>query len=461
MITIKNYNFDYFRYLFITSGIILFGILLKVFDKRPYVLIETALLTFGLLFALIYLSDNKKELIGTSKIFLLFLIYLFIFNLSMVFLRPFEVDVTFFDALFFSIQEFRLSTLGYFLPLLFLPIAFYERDKVVTIFITLAKIAIAYTIFEQVVSMIGFRTFFESLYYNSGVVTSNQIGVKSFGIYRIWGLIGSPQILGVFHIMTLALMLHSKEYIWAFLSGLCIFLSTSKTAILILILLLFLYLLVNRRYLLFILTSMLVFLIGFTLYSISEHMVATMSTDYPHIQKFVQSIQGYFYIMINEIDINHEIEVRYVNETGALMKIYEYFRLNPLELFFGKGITYSFMTTTTLSQSVFAEPDTRINDLFYLGLSSDFYILTFFEQYGIFGTLFLLIIYLAYPMILLFKRHSYILYIPITFFLATFHYPPQISKIIMLFLAFSIWMIYLRSDKSNDKIMTNKYQWLK
>ena len=118
MITIKNYNFDYFRYLFITSGIILFGILLKVFDKRPYVLIETALLTFGLLFALIYLSDNKKELIGTSKIFLLFLIYLFIFNLSMVFLRPFEVDVTFFDALFFSIQEFRLSTLGYFLPLL-------------------------------------------------------------------------------------------------------------------------------------------------------------------------------------------------------------------------------------------------------------------------------------------------------------------------------------------------------
>jgi hypothetical protein len=456
MITIKNYNFDYYRYIFITSGIILFGILLKVFDKRPYVLLETILLTFGLLFSLIYLSDNRKVLINTSKIFILFLLYLFVFNLSMVFLRPFEVDITFFDSLFFAIQEFRLSTLGYFLPLIFIPIAIYEQDRVITIFITLSKIAIAYTIFEQVISMAGFRAFFESLYFNSGVVTSNQIGVKSFGIYRIWGLIGSPQILGVFHIMTLALMLHSKNNLWAFMSGLCVFLSTSKTAILILILLLFLYLLVNRKYLLLILTGMLIFFIGFTLYSISERMVSIASSDYPHIQKFVQSIQGYFYIMINEIDLNHNTSTRLIHETGPLSLLSRYFTSNPLELFFGKGITYSFLTTGTLSQSVFAEPDTRINELFYLGLSSDFYILTFFEQYGIFGTLFLSVIYLAYPMILLFKRHSYILYIPITFFLATFHYPPQISKIIMLFLAFSIWMIYLKAGKSSEKITTKQ-----
>ena len=456
MITIKNYNFDYYRYILITSGIILFGILLKVFDKRPYVLIETILLTFGLLFSLIYLSDNRKVLINTSKIFILFLLYLFLFNLSMVFLRPFEVDITFFDSLFFAIQEFRLSTLGYFLPLLFIPIAMYEQDRVITIFITLSKIAIAYTIFEQVISMVGFRAFFESLYFNSGVVTSNQIGMKSFGIYRIWGLIGSPQILGVFHIMTLALMLHSKNNLWAFMSGLCVFLSTSKTAILILILLLFLYLLVNRKYLLLILTGMLIFFIGFTLYSISERMLSIASSDYPHIQKFVQSIQGYFYIMINEIDINHNTSARLIHQTGPLSLLSHYFASNPLELFFGKGITYSFLTTTTLSQSVFAEPDTRINELFYLGLSSDFYILTFFEQYGIFGTLFLSVIYLAYPMILLFKRHSYILYIPITFFLATFHYPPQISKIIMLFLAFSIWVIYLKAGKSSDKITTKQ-----
>ena len=456
MITIKNYNFDYYRYILITSGIILFGILLKVFDKRPYVLIETILLTFGLLFSLIYLSDNRKVLINTSKIFILFLLYLFLFNLSMLFLRPFEVDITFFDSLFFAIQEFRLSTLGYFLPLLFIPIAMYEQDRVITIFITLSKIAIAYTIFEQVISMVGFRAFFESLYFNSGVVTSNQIGMKSFGIYRIWGLIGSPQILGVFHIMTLALMLHSKNNLWAFMSGLCVFLSTSKTAILILILLLFLYLLVNRKYLLLILTGMLIFFIGFTLYSISERMLSIASSDYPHIQKFVQSIQGYFYIMINEIDINHNTSARLIHQTGPLSLLSHYFASNPLELFFGKGITYSFLTTTTLSQSVFAEPDTRINELFYLGLSSDFYILTFFEQYGIFGTLFLSVIYLAYPMILLFKRHSYILYIPITFFLATFHYPPQISKIIMLFLAFSIWVIYLKAGKSSDKITTKK-----
>ena len=185
-------------------------------------------------------------------------------------------------------------------------------------------------------------------------------------------------------------------------------------------------------------------------------MVSIASSDYPHIQKFVQSIQGYFYIMINEIDLNHNTSTRLIHETGPLSLLSRYFTSNPLELFFGKGITYSFLTTTTLSQSVFVEPDTRINELFYLGLSSDFYIFTFFEQYGIFGTLFLSVIYLAYPMILLFKRHSYILYIPITFFLATFHYPPQISKIIMLFLAFSIWMIYLKAGKSSEKITTKQ-----
>ncbi|MDA7841225.1 hypothetical protein N9A38_00320 [Gammaproteobacteria bacterium] len=453
MIAIKNYNFDYYRYLFLTSSVILFGILLKIFDKRPYVIFETALLLFGLLFALIYIAENTVKLTNRSKFFILFLIYLFVYNLSAAFIRTFDIHISIFDSLLFGIQEFRLSTVGYFLPLLFLPLASYEKDKIIAKFLLLAKIAIVYTIFEQFVSTSGYRTFFESIYFNSGVVTSNQIGIKSFGIYRIWGLIGSPQILGIFHIMTLALMLHSKQKLWAYLSLLCIFLSTSKTAILVLVLLSFLYLIVKRKYLLFFLISIMLTLLAFWLYNINEYLVSSMSSDYFYLQKFVGSIQGYFILISNTLDyhpgLNGGDGVVHVNQAGPLMRVYHYFSENPLEVFFGKGITFSFMQSDQLMETVFGNKDIKDANQLYVSLSSDFYILTYFEQYGIFGTLFLSLMYFIYPVILLFKKHSYILYIPISFYIATFHYPPQISKIIMLFLALSVWLIYFQNNNKS------------
>ena len=130
MIAIKNYNFDYYRYLFLTSSVILFGILLKIFDKRPYVIFETTLLLFGLLFALIYITENTVKT-NRSKFFILFLVYLFIYNLSAVLIRTFDIQISIFDSLLFGIQEFRLATIGYFLPLLFLPLASYEKDKII------------------------------------------------------------------------------------------------------------------------------------------------------------------------------------------------------------------------------------------------------------------------------------------------------------------------------------------
>ena len=454
MITIKNYNFDYYRYLFITSSILLFGILLKTFDKRPYVLIETILLTFGIIFSFIYLVNNTSNLPKQAKYFLLFIIYLLVYNLIIVFLRPFEVDVSFYDSLFFSIQEFRLSSLGYLLPLLFLPLSNTENKKIINIFVLLAKISITYTIFEQLLSMVGFRSFFESLYYNSGVVTSNQIGVKSLGLYRIWGFIGSPQILGVFHLMTLALLLYSKEKSWALLSLICVFLSTSKTAILLLVLLMFLYLLLNRKYLIFSLLTIVIISLSFFLYAFNEHLVSRMSSDYLFVQKFVGSIKGYFLLIANELDYEtgYKIGAVYTNQTGPLINIYSYFSQNPLEIFFGKGITYSFMNQSDLQFSPFGQSNLNNDSLFYMGLSSDFYILTYFEQYGIFGTLFLTIIYLIYPLLLLIKKHCYMLYIPIIFYLSTFHYPPQISKIIMIFVALSIWYIYMKPKTDHENI---------
>ena len=453
MITIKNYNFDYYRYLLVTSSILLFSILLKTFDKRPYVLIETMLLTLGVLFSFIYLVNSACKLPRQSRYFLFFILYLLLYNLIIVFLRPFEVDVSFYDTLFFSIQEFRISTLGYFLPLLFLPLAINEHKKIINFFVVLAKISIAYTIFEQVLSMAGFRTFFENLYFNSGVVTSNQIGVKSFGIYRIWGFVGSPQILGVFHLMTLALLLYSKEKLWAFLSFLCVFLSTSKTAILILIMLGFLYLLLNRKYLLFSLSVLGLLLISSFLYSFNIHLVSKMSSDYIYLQKFVQSIEGYFTLWVTQFDYKtgYRTGAVYTNQSGPLMELYHYFSKNPLEIFFGIGITYSFLHDLDLQATPFGVLDDN-GDLLYMFLTSEFYILTYFEQYGIIGTLILTGVYFIYPILKLIKKHCYMTYIPIIFYISTYHYPPQISKIIMIFVGLSIWHIYMKDESEKENI---------
>ncbi len=451
MITIRNYNFDYYKYLAITSSIVLFGIILKTFDKRPYVLIELALITIGLLFCIILIFNNKEKITERALIFLFFLIYLFIYNLVYVFIRTFEVDISLYESLFFSIQEFRLSSLGYFLPLLFIPLNRYEGDKIIKFFVLLAKISIAYTIFEQFMSSFGFRTFFESLYENSGVVSSNLVGLKNYGIYRIFGLIGSPQMLGVFHLLTLALLLYKKEKAWAYLSALAVFLSTSKTAILILVLLFLLYLFAKQKYLLLSIALFAFSIVGYILYQFDAYLVSKHSLDYPHLQKFVQSIKGYFLLSTYKLDYETATTGGYyINETGPLAAISNYFSQNPLELFFGKGITYSFMHSPELAMTAFNQIDVKVEDQYYHALSGDFYILTYFEQYGIFGTLFLTIIFFLYPLLLLIKKHSFILYMPIIFYMSCFHYPPQISKLLMLFVGLSIWLIYLYDRKDND-----------
>ena len=194
--------------------------------------------------------------------------------------------------------------------------------------------------------------------------------------------------------------------------------------------------------------------LSFFLYAFNEHLVSRMSSDYLFVQKFVGSIKGYFLLIANELDYEtgYKIGAVYTNQTGPLINIYSYFSQNPLEIFFGKGITYSFMNQSDLQFSPFGQSNLNNDSLFYMGLSSDFYILTYFEQYGIFGTLFLTIIYLIYPLLLLIKKHCFMLYIPIIFYLSTFHYPPQISKIIMIFVALSIWYIYMKPKTEHENI---------
>ena len=130
----------------------------------------------------------------------------------------------------------------------------------------------------------------------------------------------------------------------------------------------------------------------------------------------------------------------------------KYFTENPLNLLFGKGITYSFISVEQLSYTNFYDHGLNANDQAFVGLSSDFYLLTYFEQYGIVGLILLFIIFFAVPIYKLFNFHSFVLYIPIVFFLSMLHYPPQISKLMMFFVSFSIWMIYSSYYKSSKNI---------
>ena len=52
----------------------------------------------------------------------------------------------------------------------------------------------------------------------------------------------------------------------------------------------------------------------------------------------------------------------------------------------------------------------------------------------------------------LIKKHCYMTYIPIIFYISTYHYPPQISKIIMIFVGLSIWHIYMKEESKKENI---------
>ena len=177
-----------------------------------------------------------------------------------------------------------------------------------------------------------------------------------------------------------------------------------------------------------------------------------MSSDYIYLQKFVQSIEGYFTLWVTQFDYKtgYRIGAVYTNQSGPLMELYHYFSKNPLEIFFGIGITYSFLHDLDLQATPFGVLDDN-GDLLYMFLTSEFYILTYFEQYGIIGTLILTGVYFIYPLLKLLKTLLYDIHSN-NIYISTYHYPPQISKIIMIFVGLSIWHIYMKEEKVRRRI---------
>ena len=429
-----NYYLNYYNLIKVTLFFLFLGNLARSFMKTPSATIELLMLGSLLFFSIIYAAQNYTVTKGSSFIFFLLLLYLLMHTLSASIVRPFDLNTNFFLTLQFNLLEFRISTLSYFLPLIFMPLNKEYIIKLEEFFCILIKIAIFYTIFEQTLSLMGFRGLFEALYSNSGVVSANQIGVKSLGMYRIWGLVGSPQLLGVFHIMTLFFMLHKKEHFWAKLSILAVIFSTSKTAYLILITMILFYLLYKKKYALVILSSIFIFIGTVLLFNFYFYLIESQSYDYFNFRQFMGSITGYVNLLMNIENVSHHDGF---SPGGPLYKLIMYYNSNPMELILGKGITYSFMQDNLISDSPFSN---------YLYLTSDFYILTYFEQYGVIGILLLTYIFFIYPLKKLINETSYLNFIPIIFFISILHYPPQISKLMMIIAAYPLWNIYLKND---------------
>ena len=429
-------NINYIIFLKISMIFILIGNLARSISPTISALFELFLIITLLFFTILYIAQVKISISNNELIYYAFVFYLILHLIFASIFRPIELQTSFFDILFYNLSEFRLSTLGYLLPLIFIPL--YQKNIInfEKFIISLIKFSIIYTLFEQVVSLLGFRTLFEIAYANSGVVSENQIGVKSLGMYRVWGLIGSPQLLGIFHVITLIYILDKKEKFWSLLCIAAIIASTSKSAYIILLIYGFIYMLQRKHYVALIFSAFTILAvsliaINFYLYTVDMHI-----EDYPAFSKFVGSIYGYFLLLTNVEE--ESAPLRFISG-GPFYEFISYFSNNPFQILAGKGISYSIFQDT--SSMVIAD---------YQYLTSDYYILTFLEQYGLIGLLFILYIFLFYPFAKLITSNKLYHAIPIIFFLSIFHYPPNISKLFMIFMAYSLYKIYLTSNRINE-----------
>lgn len=369
---------------------------------------------------------------------------------SMIY-RPFIIDATLYEVFFFTLSEFRVSTLGYFLPLVFLPLALKQNEKVKKFLIVLLKISIVYTFVEQILSLMGLRTLFEEFYDSAGVVSDNLVGRKSFGMYRVWGFTGSPQLLGVFHLYALIIMYINKDKLWVIFSIIAVIASTSKTAYLILVILGILYLLKNKNYLILIFATLIFFGTAFQINEFYNYLRHEQLEDYRAFQSIIQSIKGYFILSSNVIiNDTHELirngkvitrDFSFFVEAGPWVTFSEYFYNNPIEIIFGKGIMYSFMPKNLLP----------LEFIPYMATGSDFYIIIFMEQYGLVGLMFLLLMFVFYPLYAFFKNDNYHSLVLIVFFLATLHYPPNVPKMMMLIVGYSIYNLYFIKERTQHE----------
>jgi len=417
--------------LFIVNSIFVFftvSILLRIVQKNI-----VSVLDFGILFLTLFVGFLLNKLIVFNNMiikqsiyYLIFLIYIVLNIVFFSFYRVFELKIDFFDVFLANIFEFKIFIISLFLFMIFFILKDIDKDKFERFIILLLKIGLVYTFIEQILSLFGGRNFFETIYSFAGIVSENLIDLKSLGFFRVWGVIGSTQLLGIYHLILLSYYLFGKRTnnFWLIMSIIGIILSTSKTAYAILIFMLLVYFVVKRRYLILsIVIIPLLFGIVYFLTSLDEN--------------FVESFVNYFYIMTGELKFNNEL-----SDYEKLI-----INLNQYTYLFGQGLNYSY--------SGIEDIPLELKKFYYI--SADYSFMSLINQFGLVGYILFSVVFLIYPTSNFInnynREHNINL---IILWLGTFHYSVFISKLIMLYISYSIFVVYFNyKEKKVEKFNNN------
>ena len=199
--------------------IMLFGTILRGYAGTFYGVFEFIFLLLILTLSLFYYVDKNKEFSFdySSYFYFSFLIYLIGHLVVATITRAIEYDVNIYSFILAGLYEFKIASFTYFFPFIYFMINKENQQKFESFLVIILKISIVYTIFEQVLSLLGFREFFLS--YIQGVIYEIHNAYSTrLGMFRVFGLIGSPHILGILHIIGLIFMLQQRQKIWALLS---------------------------------------------------------------------------------------------------------------------------------------------------------------------------------------------------------------------------------------------------
>jgi hypothetical protein len=390
------------------------SIFLRILQKNITSIVDFIIL-FIFIFIIFLLNRFiifKRQLAKQSVLYLLFLLYLIINITLFNFYRVLFLNLNFFDITISSIFEFKVTIISFFIFVGFFLIKENEREKFETFIIYLLKIGLIYTFVEQFFSLIGGRFIFETVYSYAGIVSDNLLDLKSLGIFRVWGVVGSTQLLGIYHLLLLSFYLFgkSRSKLWIILSVFGIIVSTSKTAYVIMIIMLFVFLIINKRY--YLLTI-----------SIVPLLLGLISLIIFFDQNFTDSFINYFYIMIGKLKFNNE-----VTDFEKLM-----FNFQNYSFLFGQGLNYSYMDIENI--------ESNLREFYYI--SADYSFLSLLNQFGIVGYFLFSLIFCFNPIKNFIenkkREHNMIL---IILWLSTFHYSLLSSKLIMLYVSYSIFVVY-------------------
>ena len=241
--------------LFIVNSIFVFftvSVLLRIVQKNIVSILDFGILFFTLCIGLLLnkLIIFNNSLTKQSAYYIAFLFYIICNITFFTFFRVFDLKIDFFDIFLANLFVFKVWIISFFLFMIFFLLKDIDKNKFEIFIVLLLKIGLIYTFIEQLISLIGGREFFETIYAFAGIVSENLLNLKSLGFYRVWGLIGSTQLLGIYHLILVSYYLFGKRInkIWLIMSIVGVVLSTSKTAYMILLFMLFVYLIVKRKY---------------------------------------------------------------------------------------------------------------------------------------------------------------------------------------------------------------------